>query len=225
MRRIEAVAFDVDGTLYSNRRLYLHSIGFALRHARFIYYFKQVRRQLRSSPQNLAGYDDLYRQQALLLAQQLNLSPKRARSAIEQIIYRKWMEQIARQPLYSGLPELLAQLQQRKLPLALMSDFPISRKLQQWAITDYFQHIIECEQWGMLKPAPRLFYLLAEQIQRKPASILYVGNSADYDIAAAAAIGMPSAYISERGKSHPLALFNFKKYEQLAQFLSHRIAV
>ena len=220
MAHLKAVAFDVDGTLYSERRLYLHSLGFALRHARFIYYFKRIRRRLRSSPQNLTGYDDLYRQQALLLAQQLNLSPTEARRSIEQIIYREWMEQIAQQPLYQGLLKLLAQLRQHKIPLALMSDFPISRKLRQWGIGEYFQHIIECEQWGMLKPSPRLFHLLAEQMGRQPANILYVGNSREYDIMAAAAIGMPSAYISERGKTHPLALFNFRKYQQLAQFLA-----
>ncbi len=224
MAHIEAVAFDVDGTLYSNRRLYLHSLGFALRHARFIYHFNQIRRGMRSSPQNHTGYADLYQHQALHLAQQLKLPLTEARKAIERIIYEKWMEQISRQPLHHGLRELLKELQQRKIPLALMSDFPISRKLQQWGIGEYFQHIIECERRGMLKPAPPLFYLLAEQLQQPPANILYVGNSGEYDIAAAAAIGMPSAYLSERGRHHPLALFNFKKYEDLAQFLARSIA-
>ena len=219
MIHIKAVAFDVDGTLYSERRLYLSSLDFALRHARFIHHFRNVRQELRRLPQNLKGYDNLYATQAALLAARLHLSAQRATEIIERYIYHIWMKRIARQPLYKGVRLLLRHLQQWGVPVAAMSDFPIERKFAQWDINEYFQHIIECEQFGMLKPSPRLFQQLAARIGLKPAHILYVGNSRKNDVEGAVAAGMPAAYLAAAGRHHPAAACNFSHYRQLATFI------
>ena len=216
---IRGVAFDIDGTLYSQRRLYRSAIGFALAHARFIYHFSHVRTALRASPRNQHGYNNLYHHQASLLAARLRIAPRRAAEKIERLIYNRWNQRIARQPLYSGVTALLAHLQSRGVPLAIMSDFPVTEKLKAWGIQHYFQHTIECERLGTLKPSPRLFRRLAERMRLAPNTILYVGNSPQNDVEASIDAGLLAAYISERGARHPRAHCNFSTYQALHNFL------
>ncbi len=219
MKKIKAVAFDIDGTLYPNSRMYLASTGFALKNFSLLRRFRAVRAQLRK----LEHIDDFYQTQAELLAQELGQDVDETRALIDRTFYGDWERVLEHVNLYPGVIELLSVLKERQLPLGVLSDFPVVTKLTVLNIENYFDVELSSEVSGRLKPHARPFELLIEQLGVDAADILYVGNSYEYDIVGAHAAGMQTAHITRRAKAHSLADFSFSRYAQLKDWLIPRI--
>ena len=204
MKKYAAIAFDIDGTLYSERLLYLRllSMKFALSHIRLIRDFSAVRRRLRTpatATSDEPGVDTslpIQAQQAELLAQYWNATVRSTRELIERVIYRDWMELTSRTPLFPGTRRLLGELRRRGTRLAVLSDFPTTRKLAAWRIAGYFEHAICSEDTGALKPAAKPFQVLQESLGLEASDILYIGNSYSNDICGAAGVSMDSIHLT-----------------------------
>jgi len=192
MTRITAVAFDVDGTLYSEPHLFLRSLFFGLHNRATISCFRAIRRELHCRSYLPRG--DIREWQAEQFARRMNISTGEAEDEISRVIYTEWCERICTMPLLKHLTETLALLSSHDIPLAVLSDFPPLVKLQRWNIAHYFTIIINSESTNTLKPHPLPFRLLSDRLQLQPQEILYIGNNINYDIIAAQEYGYMSAY-------------------------------
>lgn len=226
MHTIQAVAFDVDGTLYSEPLLYLRSIAFALRNRNTIRNFRTLRAYLHE-PNSLSLDDDLHRWQISTFAKMTSISSDEAEQQINTVIYNKWISKASRMPLLAGVNELLHFLKQRDIPLAILSDFPPQRKLERWQIAGLFSVTMNTELCNHLKPHPRPFELLSQSLSLPPQSILYVGNNPHYDIQPAHRLGFQTAYYHDpyQWRRHtssapiPADTFVFNRYSKLHHFL------
>jgi putative hydrolase of the HAD superfamily len=202
---LKAVAFDIDGTLYPDAALRVRLLPFVIRHARLLMAMAEVREALhreaatKGSParacSDLASFREV---QARLVAERLHRPLEETRERIERVIYGELEECFARVPLYRGVRPALEALKAAGLALAVLSDFPVERKLEVLGIAKFFSVSRTSEECGLLKPATEPFLALARELGVEPRDLLYVGNSLRYDVAGAKAAGMPVAYKTSR---------------------------
>jgi len=212
---IKAVAFDIDGTLYPNILMYVYSIPFFLAYPRFVFHFGKVRRKVRK----IRPIENLRSAQALLLSKEMGISEEKASDLIARRIYRQWEACFHGMILYPGIKRLLSELKNRGLKLAVLSDFPIGKKLHYFRLAGYFDHALSSESSGYLKPNPEPFQALAAALGFSPGEILFVGNSWRYDIAGASEIGMKTAYIGVKRGNKICADIKFLWYKELRSIL------
>jgi putative hydrolase of the HAD superfamily len=228
---IEAVAFDLDGTLYPNYRLYVRLLPFILREARLLRAFGKARDTIRAAQETAAPprYGDFYDYQAQCIAGMLGADPALVKEKVERLIYRGWEAHFKKIKLFPHARETLETLRQAGLKLGLLSDFPPETKLAYLGIAGFWDSALCSEQIGALKPDRRPFDRLAAALSRKPEQILYVGNSRGYDVMGAKRAGMKTALVtgllSETGadtmsnKNDRSPDFSFHDYRQLCNFV------
>lgn len=213
---LRAVAFDVDGTLYPNASMYLHSLGLALTNLPLLKALEEARKELRRHPDTS---DHFHRVQARVVAHELEISPERAYALIEGRIYTRWFKTFRKLKVFPGLPELIHEFRAAGLKLGVLSDFPIRGRLESLGLHGPWDCAFSSEETGYLKPHPQSFLLLAERLELPPSDILYVGNSYSYDVLGAQAAGMPAAHLTHRPRLGGAAAFSFSHYRQLRDFV------
>lgn len=222
---IEAVVFDIDGTLYPSWKFTLIILPFIIRHFSFMTAFAKVRKQLhRNSTVNPeAAESDFFAVQNTLLAQRLGITPQQAGTYITAYIYSGWEKYFAKTPPYQGVAETVLQLKQAGLKIGILSDFPPEQKGNMWGVLPLCDAVLGSEMIGALKPSLVPFRRIAEKLNTPAEKILYVGNSKKYDIAGASAAGMKTAYI----RSSVWSLFDkyvnadicFSNYRQFLKYM------
>jgi putative hydrolase of the HAD superfamily len=224
---IEGVAFDLDGTLYPNYRLNIKLLPFIFKEMRLLTAFGKAREIIRREQENGAVQNnDFYGHQAEITAQILKAPAQTIKEKIDTLIYRGWEPLFKNIELYKNAPQTLAALRNAGYKLGLLSDFPPEKKLEYLGIA-HFWDAVDCSEYcGALKPHPLSFTRLAEQMRLPPEKILYVGNSAFYDVAGAAKAGMKTAWISAFpmqiiSKNKPKPDFSFSNYRQLFDYMLH----
>jgi len=223
---ITAVAFDLDGTLYPNYRLYVRLTPLLLRHWRLMIAFGMARNHIRKEQEESPSSfrDDFYDYQARLTAERLNAPPERIRESLERLVYEGFVPHFLKIKTFPHVGELLAELKAAGLKLGLMSDFRPEEKLKNLGIAGGWDAVLCSEKTGALKPAVRPFARLAEELECPPEQVLYVGNSYRYDVLGAARVGMKTALITGAGrqkKAFSAANFTFRNYRQLRDFVLH----
>ena len=223
---LQAIGFDIDGTLYPASSLYSRMLPGALGHMRLLYTFSEVRKELRTLINDPAyralgihSVDALHHYQARMVADRLRVDVEKIRDTIETFFYRDSEEAFAGIPLFPGVTDLLDELRTRGFRLAALSDFPCGRKLELMGLKDRFDLSMTSEETGLVKPDPASFNLMAERLGVPNDKILYVGNSERYDIAGARAAGMFSALISRRKDVRSAADFVFGSYDELRRYI------
>jgi len=223
--RFDAVAFDLDGTLYPAHRIYALALPAMLAKPRRLVAFNAVRMRMRALGAGgacIQGYrpadGEAFRSlEAALLAKSLGLSTAKARSMMDRSFYRDIEELFARVPPYRGLIAALDSLETGGLRLALLSDLPPLRKLELMGLAGRFDPALCSEDSGFLKPAGEPFALLAKRLDLPPGRILYVGNSPRIDVAGAKAAGMGAAIVSHRTvRGADLSFFDWRKLVDFA---------
>ncbi|MEX2444363.1 MAG: HAD family hydrolase [Alkalispirochaeta sp.] len=217
---IRGVAFDIDGTLYPNRRMYCASVGIVLRHLRLFRAFGAARKAVRTRH----PIADLRLETAELTAERLGISTEEATRRIEEIIYDRWEQVLRRVPLYPGVIELLTELRRRGVPLAAMSDFPVESKLTLLGIDDCWDVAFSAEEVGYLKPNMEPFEELERRLELRPREILYVGNSYHYDILGAAAAGFRTAYLGGDPGDPGRADIAFRDFSALQRWILEHLS-
>lgn len=213
---LRAVAFDVDGTLYPNASMYLHSLGLALSHLRLLRTLEEVRAQLRRNPDDT---DDFHRVQARLVGARLGLTPERAYALVEARVYTRWYRIFKKLKLFPGVAQTIDEFRAAGLKVAVLSDFPIRHRLVDLGLPGPWDCAFSSEETHFLKPHPRPFEVLAERLELPPQDILYVGNSYSYDVLGAAAVGMPCAHLTRTPRPDGQAVFSFFRYDRLRDFV------
>jgi putative hydrolase of the HAD superfamily len=232
---IEAVAFDLDGTLYPNYSLNVRLIPLALKNPRLFWAFGKVRKIMHSERATEyeagveyaaeagaghaaasaeheagAGHTNFYNEQAALAAGIMGAQPDIIRNRIEKLIYRGWEPYFRKIKLYPGVLECLEAFRGAGLKLGLLSDFPPQTKLKHLGI-DSWDAVLCSERTGRLKPKAAPFAELAKALGIEPGKILYVGNSFRYDVTGAKKAGMSAALIKRSLFSTGAGIINKKE--------------
>ncbi len=220
MKEIKAVAFDIDGTLYPNRRLYRNLIGYFLKNFMFFYFYNNVRHILHRT----AVLPDFYEYQARLLAEEMKIPVEKAKEKINAIVYKGLEPFFVKIKPFDYIEETFIAFKDANLKLALLSDFPPEQKGDVWGTKKHFDVILGSEECGALKPSVYPFKVLAESLNLEPSEILYVGNSIRCDVEGAHNAGMKTAYIMPLwrkifNKKLRKADISFKTYRQLCEIV------
>jgi putative hydrolase of the HAD superfamily len=236
-RGLKAVAFDLDGTLYPNYRLYCRLLLSFLVHPRFFYVFARVRHRLHrgepfgGGPVPPVPGVSFYDLQAAMMGAILGRDPPQVKEQAERLIYRRWEAQFSRIRLFPHVRETLALFRGAGLKLGLLSDFPPVRKVSLLGLDGFFDVLLSTEDTGALKPSPVPFAALIRALSSRPEEILYVGNSPRFDAAGAGAAGMKTALIrrsapstgryqaSPPGEPPVRVDFVFRDYRQLREYV------
>ncbi len=220
MQGIKAVAFDIDGTLYPDRGLYVHLIGYFLKNIRFFLAYKKVRHILHRT----AVLPNFFEYQARLLAEQMDIDVAEAHTKINTIVYEGLKPYFLKVRPFKYIEETLIAFKEAGLKLAVMSDFPPEQKGDLWGLQKYFDVILGSEECGALKPSVYPFGVLAQKLELETHEILYVGNSIRSDIEGGHGAGMKTAYIMPFwrkicNKKLRKADISFKTYRQLCKIV------
>lgn len=213
---LRAVVFDVDGTLYDQRRLRWAMLGalvkaHALRPAHgwktaaVLSAYRRAQEDLRHAAESTAAA------QIEIACAKTGSTPEFARACVE-----RWMESapLAFLPRYvqPGLPAFLEACRRRGLRLAALSDYPAEAKLRAMGIDAAFELAL-CAQSpdiGRFKPDPRGIHVTLERLGVPANQALYVGDRPDVDAAAASAAGIACVIVGRREAAadrgyHPVA--------------------
>jgi len=223
---IEAIAFDIDGTLYPAWKLTLRAIPFFIRNIRFMKAFAKVRRILHkySSSEPDKVFPNFFNLQSELLANQLHISAQEAGAFLDREIYKGWQKKFLHIRPYPFAKEAISRLKEAGFKIGILSDFPPEQKGSVWGILPLCDVAMNSEVLGALKPSRIPFLKLAEALDTPCERILYVGNSKAYDVAGASAAGMKTAYIANPfvlflRKKPPYADISFSNYRQFLNYV------
>ena len=228
LKNIKGVAFDLDGTLYPNRRLNKKLLPFIIKEWRLLAAFGKARIIIRKEQEEKANIDSgfaagFYGYQAEITAKILNVESEPLQEKIEKLIYRGWEPLFKNIKLFKGALETLDALKKAGYKLGLLSDFPPVTKLEYLGLEGYWEAAHCSEDTGTLKPHPLSFLRMAEAMSLPPENILYVGNSHSYDVIGAARAGMKTAWLkpvfSDSSKKRPVPDFSFTNYRQFSNFM------
>ncbi len=212
---IKAVAFDLDGTFYPYSRLFFNSLYLALRYPHFIMRFSRVRSEIRK----MRPIEDFRRYQARLLAERMAISLSESERLIENIIYQRLVNSFRRVRPFSFLKTTLNRLKEMGLKMAVLSDFPVERKLAFLGLEGFWDCVLCTEDTNYLKPNPEPFLAMAECLDLPPGKILYVGDKYHYDIIGAYRIGMKTAHLARFPESNGKADFTFHSYKNFGKLI------
>ena len=221
---IDAVAFDIDGTLYRNLVFYIRVLPHYLKHWHFFIKFNKVRKILRADKRNEKGYNDLFRTQIGFLAKELSCTLPEAEQQLNDIVYEGLRPYFEKINACHGAAELIHKLKAAGVKLALLSDFPPEQKGEIWGIKKDCDLLLSSELIGALKPSSKPFEELAEKLEVPADRILYIGNSHKYDIAGPKKLGIKAGWFvpwirGMFGIKSKIADITFWRYRQLDKFI------
>ncbi len=219
--QIKAVAFDIDGTLYPDYKMFLASIILGIQYPRFLNHFRIVRKQIRQYRE----VGDFYKLQASLLAGRMHIAEKKAQQLISQVVYDKWPAVFKYIKPYHGVKDLLLKLKRMDMKIAVLSDLPVQRKLENMELSGLWDCAFSSEETGYLKPHPAPFRELLRRLNTLPQATLYVGNNYRYDIIGASQIGIKTAHLSHKPVKGSVADLTFRFYKDLERFLLAMIKI
>jgi len=206
---IKAVAFDLDGTFYPYSHMFSISLFLALCHPWFLFQFSRVRKEIRS----IRPVDNFRELQAKLMAERLAITRERAEEAIERIIYDKFENLFRFMKPFPHLTATLGELKGAGYKLAVLSDFPVKRKLSYLGLAGLWDYTLSSEETNYLKPNKEPFLKIVETLKVDPGEILFVGDRYHYDVVGARQVGMKTAHFTRIAEANGLADFTFNSYK------------
>jgi putative hydrolase of the HAD superfamily len=226
-RRVRAVLFDLDGTLYRQTPMRvlmaLELAALAVRRPlqapvswRVLSEFRKAQEALRGQETGRGG-----------AIEQLELTARRTGMTVDQVeaIVTEWMMERPLKHLprcrAEGLLPLLDFLSGRGIKMGVFSDYPPNLKLQALGIGGRFS-VVLCSTdpaVGMFKPHPRGFQVASTRWQVDPSEVLVVGDRPDADAAGAAAAGMPCVIIGKHRPDNSSGFVSLHSLERLRDVL------
>lgn len=218
---IDLVVFDVDGTLYDQRRLRLAMLAQLLRNSlqtrslhtlRVLRTFRQVREALGDAAAQMAPGtkpEDFIEAQYARTAQLHSLAPEAVRHMAEDWLEQRPLPHLAacRYPL---LDALFDALHQRGKQVAVFSDYPAAAKLNALNLSAWPISCATDPAIGRLKPDPLGLVAVLRQSGVPASRALMVGDRFDRDAEAARRAGVRALIRS--AKPHP-EFATFRRYD------------
>jgi len=204
----KAVIFDVDGTLYDQRKLRLCMVremfNCVLRQPgriaelRILWLFRRKREKLVSE-----AASDLESQQYVWAAQAASVSPERVRGVVKDWMFERPIAYL-RSCRYSGAQALFLQCPRQGIPLAVFSDYPARDKLRALGLMAQAVVSATCAEVNRLKPDPAGLLVAAEKLGVPAAECLFIGDQEAKDGECARRAGMPYLILTSRRKNRQL---------------------
>jgi 2-haloalkanoic acid dehalogenase type II len=214
--KIKAIAFDVDGTLYPDRRFWIRLAPYVVTRIPLLLAMAVARNELRSR-RHFDSSEDFYVRQAKLAARKLKKPEDEVRILLDAFVYTEWIVLFKKVRAFSRLKETLESFRSAGLKLAVLSDFPPEEKIRYLGLEGFWDALLCSEKTGHLKPAPEPFRALSRALDLPPEQILFVGNSVRYDIRGAKNAGMRTALISRKARTISEADIVFRRYSELEE--------
>jgi len=204
-RPIQAVLFDLDGTLYRQPTMRLlmaiELISLPLsapwrfsKRLKALRTYRQAQERLRDSTEGLNG--SLASAQLELAASATGLTKPEVQQLVENWMQRRPLKYL-RFCRAKGLDLLLNFLDSRGVRMGVFSDYPAAAKLAALGVGGRFSPVLCASDADInaFKPHPRGFLRACETWGLSPADVLMVGDRPEVDAAGAAAAGMPCVII------------------------------
>lgn len=188
---IKVIAFDIDGTLYSQTAFYARIFFHVCRHLKVFVNFGKVRKALR----RCAPLPDLYRYQAILLSERMHCTTPEAEEYLRKAVYEPFPEYFKKVKPFKNVQETFKRLKEAGYKIAILSDFPPEQKGELWGLLPYCDGVWGAEHIGALKPSKYTFGVMAKELGVPLQNILYVGNSKRCDVEGPKNAGMKCAYL------------------------------
>jgi len=216
-RAVEAVIFDVDGTLYDHARLRRRMFVRLLRRlatsrsgwrdVRVLRTFRRTRERLA-----LAEVDDVGRRQFVEAAAATGSSVDEVRAIVNRWIE---LEPLAFMGRYAapGIGGFVRGLRERRVRTGVFSDYPADDKLSVLGVSVEVVRDAAALDVGRLKPHPQGFLRVAELLNVRPDRCLIIGDRDDRDGEAARRGGFSFLRKVEPGRN--LGPMQFSRFEQL----------
>ncbi|MBI9079574.1 MAG: HAD family hydrolase [Pseudodesulfovibrio sp.] len=222
--KIQAVLFDIDGTIYSQKRLrrrLVVSLGWSLiigklslKELSIISLFRRNRERHIGS----IGVHEVQKMEFHKVAEELGVTEEVVCDCI-----RYWMFEyplpIIRQYRFSNILEFLELLERRGVKVGFFSDYPVRDKLQALGMANMVGLCSTSPGVDSLKPDPKGLIALCRQLEVDPKECLYIGDRVELDGECAKRAGMPYLIIGgKRGINT-----SFSSYEQLVRVFSQNM--
>lgn len=196
--KYKAVIFDVDGTLYDQRRLRLYMacalVRYCLLHPRRLGKMKILTafrswREKNGSNETDPGGNDLEAGQYEAVASVLGISAENVRSVVEKWMYGIPLRYI---PLcgYKRLSDLIEHLHEKGIAAVAYSDYPVEEKLRVLGIRMDYCFCATDPEISCLKPDPRGIRSVLDQTGFSAGECLYIGDRDEKDGASARSAGI-----------------------------------
>lgn len=201
---VDLVIFDVDGTLYDQRRLRLRMAGLLLLDAASSGSLETLRvlRAFRHCREVLAELadddDDFTERQYEEAAFACDCSVAHVRWIVDEWIERRPLPYLMACRL-PGIDELFRKLRIAGKTIAVLSDYPAIEKLKSLMLDADIVVSGGDEDVRRLKPNPRGLFKILRQTGVRPARALMVGDRYERDWMAAHRAGIPAIIRSNRG--------------------------
>jgi len=219
-RNIKLVIFDVDGTMYDQKRLrrkMLFSLiaYYSLRpwkwsDIKILKTFREERERNKSKPtQNLQN--DQYAWCQNKTGQEINRIKK---------VVNHWMMvyplRMLHKLVYPGLHELFARLKKAGIPIAILSDYPANEKMVAMGLEADLVIAATDRYVNALKPDPSGLQHIAEYFKTNISDIVFIGDRDDTDGEAARQINMQYIIIDKD------KIYNKNYFRNLAEQIETR---
>jgi len=214
---LKAVGFDIDGTLYPEHRIRWRALFYSLKHIRLLMAFARARKLIRFNQVGEVCDVDLDETEVALLAKELGCGIGKARNLRDELIYRGWEKYFQGMKIYPGVRSSLKKLKDAGLKLAVLSDFPVGRKLEYFGLEGIFDVVLGFPESGRLKPHREPFIRMAKKLNVDPGNMMYVGNRLVYDVRGSRNAGMRGVLIASSRRRIPLEVTTYSSFSQLTE--------
>ena len=215
---IEAVVFDVDGTLYNQpllrRKMALDLVRGCLFSPRGWLELRIIR-EFRRTRARLAGQEvnGLARAQYVICAELLGVDPETVEKTIEKWMYQAPLRHLMRSR-FKGVREFFELLRQNKIKIGVFSDYPAREKLAALDLHPDAALSAVDPMVDRLKPDPKGLLMIADQLGVPTSKCIYIGDRDDLDGVAAQKAGMRPLILSGASPEQ-----SFNNYGQLIESL------
>lgn len=210
--RVDTVVFDVDGTLYDQRRLrllMLRDMALACLARPRSTFFVRILSEFRRCREALAeeGGAGIAVRQYEVPARRLGISPVEIERTVEDWMFRRPLAHLAR-CRYRGVAELFDGLRRSGRTVAVFSDHAAGDKLVAMGLTADIVVSAVDPHIDRLKPDPAGLLHILDRTNTKPERCLMIGDRDERDGAAARGAGVPALIRGSNG--------DFRSYEEPA---------
>lgn len=194
---LEAITFDVDANLYNYPRMMiprLHRWGIYLP---FLMQLTKARQLIRKEGQ----LEDFRKRQAEIISELSGKDFETSFKLVEKVLYNGWNVDFKTVKPYPGTKEFIQKTVENGIKIAVVTDYPPYKKLEYMGFMDYpWAAIIEAEEVGELKPSktPFIAALKALDLEDAPERVMHIGDSYNYDVKGAKAVGMKTAWLRRK---------------------------
>ena len=187
-----AIAFDVDGTLYSLKRFKRAVLFHNFLDGLHWLAMEKARKAVRRDPPE----HDVHRAILSGMAERLRTNDAHCEVIERRLIYHEWPRLLRKVGPYEGASNALSAVKAASLGLVAFSDYPAAHKLEALGLGDAgWDAIIDATAEDELKPGKAGFLRVIEAAGCAAEHILYVGDSIELDLHGAKGVGMKMALV------------------------------